>query len=118
LPDPIAGYLFGFVWLGFFFLVDPLNMQLGAPSILRDWEEGRPGRTYALLLGGFVCGILWEFWNYWAHTKWIYAVPILSEIKLFEMPVLGFLGFPPFAVECYVLYHLAKKVLRGEAMWV
>jgi hypothetical protein len=118
LPYPIARYLFGFVWLGFFFLVDPLNMQLGAPSILRDWEEGQPGRTYALLLGGLVCGILWEFWNYWARTKWIYAVPILSEIKIFEMPVLGFLGFPPFAVECYVLYHLARKVLRGEVMWV
>jgi hypothetical protein len=118
LPYPIARYLFGFVWLGFFFLVDPLNMQLGAPSILRDWEEGQPGRTYALLLGGLVCGILWEFWNYWARTKWIYAVPILSEIKIFEMPVLGFLGFPPFAIECYVLYHLAKKMLRGEVMWV
>jgi hypothetical protein len=118
LPYPIARYLFGLVWLGFFFLVDPLNMQLGAPSILRDWEEGQPGRTYALLLGGLVCGILWEFWNYWARTKWIYAVPILSEIKIFEMPVLGFLGFPPFAVECYVLYHLARKVLRGEVMWV
>lgn len=117
LPYPIARYLFGFVWLGFFFLVDPLNMQLGAPSILRDWEEGRPGRTCALLLGGLTCGILWEFWNYWAHTKWIYAVPIFPQFKVFEMPVLGFLGFPPFAVECYVLYHLARKVLRGERMW-
>jgi hypothetical protein len=118
LPYAISRYLFGLVWLGFFFLVDPLNMQLGAPSILRDWEEGRPGRTCALLLGGFVCGLLWEFWNYWARTKWIYAVPILSEIKLFEMPLLGFFGFPPFAVECYVLYHLARRVLRGERMWV
>jgi len=118
LPCPIARYLFGFVWVGFFFLVDPLNMQLGTPSILRDWEEGRPGKTYALLLSGLVCGILWEFWNFWARTKWIYAMPILSEIRLFEMPVLGFLGFPPFAVECHVLYQLARKVLRGEVMWV
>ncbi len=117
LPYPIARYLFGLVWLGFFFLVDPINMQLGAPSILRDWEEGRPGRTCALLSGGFVCGILWEFWNYWAHTKWIYAVPIFPQFKVFEMPILGFLGFPPFAVECFVLYHLARKVLRGERMW-
>jgi len=117
LPYPIARYLFGLVWVGFFFLVDPVNMQLGAPSILRDWEEGRPGRTCALLLSGLVCGILWEFWNYWAYTKWIYAVPLLPQFKVFEMPVLGFLGFPPFAVECYVLYHLARKVLRGERMW-
>ncbi len=114
LPTGISRYLFGFVWIGFIFLVDPINRWLGAPSLLRDWENGQPGRTYALLLAGAVCGLLWEFWNYWAHTKWIYAVPILSELKIFEMPVLGFLGFPPFAVECYVLYNFAKRLLRVE----
>jgi hypothetical protein len=24
-------------------------------------------------------------------------------LKVFEMPLLGFLGFPPFAVECYLM---------------
>jgi hypothetical protein len=24
------------------------------------------------------------------------------------MPILGFLGFPPFAVECYVMAHFLK----------
>ena len=45
-------------------------------------------------------------------------MPLLSEIKLFEMPVLGFLGFPPFALECYVLYQFAKTALRGDRLWV
>jgi len=27
----------------------------------------------------------------------------VGDLKLFEMPVLGFLGFPPFAVECFVM---------------
>jgi hypothetical protein len=111
LPYLISRYLFGFVWLGYIFLVEPINYWLGAPSLLRDWERGRPGRMYALLAGGTVCGLLWEFWNYWALTKWIYAVPILSDIRLFEMPVLGFLGFPPFALECYALYNFSLKLL-------
>ena len=29
--------------------------------------------------------------------------PGWESLKLFEMPILGFFGFPPFAVECFVL---------------
>jgi hypothetical protein len=50
---------------------------------------------------------LWELFNFRARTKWIYTVPGFEELKLFEMPVLGFLGFPPFALECYEMYLAA-----------
>ncbi len=53
-----------------------------------------------------MCGVLWEFWNYWTGTKWIYSVPYFQNWKVFEMPLMGFLGFPPFAVECWIMYHL------------
>jgi hypothetical protein len=114
LPYRISRFLFGFVWLGVIFFLDPINRRLGAPSLIAEWEEGRLGRTLALLAGGAVCGLLWEFWNYWAAAKWIYAVPILEDIKIFEMPVVGFLGFPPFCLEAYVLYQFARRVLRGH----
>ena len=113
LPFEINRYLFGFVWLGVIFFLDPINHRLGAPSLIAEWEQGRLGRTAGLLAGGAVCGLLWEFWNFWAGAKWIYAVPILSELKIFEMPVLGFLGFPPFCLECFVLYQFARRVLWG-----
>jgi hypothetical protein len=67
-----------------------------------------------LLLAGLVCGGLWEFWNFWAYTKWLYTVPFFEDVKWFEMPPLGFLGFPPFAVECYVLVNLLNAVRRGR----
>ncbi|MEW5977592.1 MAG: hypothetical protein AB1898_17500 [Acidobacteriota bacterium] len=102
-PSP---YLFAPVWLGVVFLLEPINYRSGRPSLLADFEKGRWGRFWALMLGGYVCGLLWEFWNYWAYTKWVYTVPILPEVKIFEMPVLGFLGFGPFAVECYVATNL------------
>jgi hypothetical protein len=35
----------------------------------------------------------------------------LAVAWLFEMPVLGYLGFPPFALECYAMYHALRGVL-------
>lgn len=111
LPVEWGVYLFGSVWLGFIFLVDPLNDRRGLPSIWRDLRQGYTQRLKALLASGALCGILWEFWNYWATAKWLYIFPILREWMLFEMPLPGFFGFPPFAVEMFALYILAADVL-------
>ena len=112
LPGSVARYLFGMVWLGFIFVAEPLNHRLGHASLLSDWEAGRSNRLLALLAAGLICGILWEFWNFWAHGRWIYSVPIVSEVRIFEMPILGFAGFPPFALECFALYQLARATLN------
>jgi hypothetical protein len=101
-------YAFPLVWGGFVFLLEPLNHLRGRPSLLKDLERGTLINFYRLLLAGLICGGLWEFWNFWARAKWIYTVPWVGEVKLFEMPILGFLGFPPFAVECYVMAHFLK----------
>ncbi|MCI0371187.1 MAG: hypothetical protein L0214_07335 [candidate division NC10 bacterium] len=108
-PSP---YLFGLVWVGFILLCDPLNRWLGAPSLLGDLREGKTQTFWCWFVGGTICGVLWEFWNYWAAAKWHYTVPITAEWKIFEMPVAGYLGFGPFAVECYLMYNLA--VLLGR----
>lgn len=116
LPQRIGAYLFGLVWLGFALLLDPINRWKGWPSILGDLRKGRRGRLYALLISGWVCGWLWEFWNYWAVTKWHYIFPMFQRWKIFEMPAPGFLGFLPFAVECFTMYSFAAGMLkwRGE----
>jgi hypothetical protein len=102
-------YLAAPIWLGFIFLLDPLNARAGAESILGDLRRGRRGRLINLMLAGLVCGVIWEFWNYWAATKWQYTVPILPDLKVFEMPVAGFAGFPAFAVECFAMYVLVRR---------
>lgn len=104
-------YLAAPVWLGFIFLLDPINARAGDESIRGDWRQGRTWRLVNLLLAGLVCGVIWEFWNYWAATKWIYNVPILPDVRIFEMPILGFGGFPPFAVECFVMYVAVRRWL-------
>lgn len=101
------------VWLSFILLLDPVNAVRGQPSISSDLARGDWRRLWGLLLSGLVCGGLWEFWNYWAITKWTYTVPFFGNVKLFEMPVLGFLGFPPFALECWVMYIFLRSLLQA-----
>jgi hypothetical protein len=111
-PSP---YLAAPVWLGFIFLLEPINARLGADSMAADWPW--PGREQLinLSIGGLVCGLVWECWNYWANTKWVYTVPILPSVKLFEMPLPGYLGFPAFALECFTMYALTRRLLwRGR----
>jgi hypothetical protein len=106
-------YLAAPVWLGFIFLLDPLNARAGGPSLTVDHRRGRIDRAVNLMAGGLVCGFAWECWNYWARTKWIYTVPILEHVKLFEMPLPGYLGFPAFALECFTMY-VAVRLLLGR----
>jgi hypothetical protein len=116
LPARVGAYLFGAVWVGFIFLLEPVNYRLGVPSIYRDLEAGRAARLGQLLAAGLLCGLLWEFWNYWAAAKWIYIFPIFQNFKLFEMPVPGFLGFPPFALECFAMYSLCCWALQADRL--
>jgi len=110
IPARFGQYLFGAVWLGFILLLDPVLYQRKAPSFLRELERGETSALWEFLLAGAVCGIFWEFWNYWAAAKWLYIFPIGQGSKIFEMPVLGYLGFPAFALECRVMFEFVRSL--------
>lgn len=110
VPSGVAAYLFAFIWIGFIFLLDPINYKLGQPSLLQALSQGSLEKLLSLFAAGVVCGLLWEFWNYWAGAKWIYTVPYLNSPKIFEMPLFGFLGFLPFAAECFVFWNFALYI--------
>jgi hypothetical protein len=102
------------IWVGTWALLDPINRCFGRPSILTDWFHGRWGRTLALGAGGLLCGFLWEFWNYWAVTKWIYHLPFLGSFehyKYFEMPIPGLIGFIAFALETWAMWQTSLLLL-------
>jgi hypothetical protein len=104
VPKQIAAYLFGLVWLGFLFLLEPINYRLHLPSFLGDLARGNRTRFYSFLAAGWVCGWLWEFWNYWSRAGWIYTFRIGQRWKIFQMPAPGYLAFPVFALECFAMY--------------
>lgn len=116
LPARIGQYLFGAVWLGFVLLLDPINYRWNGPSLLRGWEAGRTATFWSFMVAGLACGILWEFWNYWAKAKWLYVFPIWQKVKIFEMPLPGYPGFATFALECFVMFEFlgaARNRLTG-----
>lgn len=106
-------YMTPLVWMGFAFFLDPINGRLGERSFLSEFFTGRFRSMPIMFLAGLVCGVLWEFWNYWASAKWHYDIPrlYLGHIKVFEMPILGFLGFMPFAVESYAIYVFVRRLI-------
>ncbi len=116
LSVAISEYCFPLIWVGFTFLLEPFNYRFGGKSLLRDLEEGNSRKLYLLLIAGLICGFLWEFWNFWARSKWVYTVPFFDRTKGFEMPFLGFLGFPPFAVQAYVMYNFIS-LFRSKRGW-
>jgi hypothetical protein len=116
-PFLFPRYCFPLVWIGFALLLEPLLYRFGADSLLHDIEHGDLFRLLNLLAGGLVCGLLWEAWNFWAQAKWIYTVPFFEQGKIFEMPLLGFLGFPPFAVSAYAMYRILLMAMQRGKVW-
>jgi hypothetical protein len=113
LPLIFPTYAFPLIWGAFFFLLDPFCDLLGEQSLIRSWAAGERQEHLCLLTAGLICGIWWELWNYPASSKWVYTLPVLNSWKIFEMPVLGYLGFPPFALECAVMYNFLKALDTG-----
>ncbi len=105
------------VWGSFSFLVDPWNYRRGARSVLADIESGRVTGLLRLLGAGLVCGLIWESFNFLAPQKWIYTVRGLEELKLFEMPLLGFLGFPALALDAFAAYAAVSFLWLGNTTW-
>lgn len=108
-------YFFPLVWGATMLLVEPENYKKSRDhSLLGDLEKGEPGRLLRLLAGGAAIGVIWELLNINARAKWIYTVPFFEDARFFEMPLPGFFGFPPFAVECFILWQAI--VLAGLAV--
>jgi hypothetical protein len=97
---------FPFIWLSVYFILEPINVWLGNRS-LADWTRAGDWRpVIALWLGVLLTAFFWEMWNFFAYPKWIYQVPWGDWLHIFEMPLLGYGGYLPFALELYAMYHL------------
>jgi hypothetical protein len=107
LPIAFPQYFFPLVWVCFIFLLYPVNQWLSLRVStdvhlnisLPCWFVVR------LCLAGLICGLLWEFWNWHSVAHWVYALPYFEYLRVFQMPILGYLGFIPFTLECYLMYQ-------------
>ncbi len=100
-------YFYPFVWGSVFFLLEPINLSLGRPTFFDNLKQGDWRPVVALCLGALLCGFFWEAWNYYSYPKWTYYTPGVGFWYIFEMPLIGYIGYLPFALELYAMLHLA-----------
>ena len=108
-------YFFPFVWGSVYCLVAPVNYVLGRPTLLHHTARGDWRPIVSLCLGALICGFFWEMWNFYSYPKWVYYVPFFDRFRVFEMPLAGYIGYLPFSLELFALFHLLQGLLPGVA---
>lgn len=99
-------YCYPLVWGAAFFLMEPLAAVLGRRTLLSHTARGDWRPVVCLALGALVCGFFWEFWNFYSFPKWTYDAPGVNFLHVFEMPLVGFIGYLPFALELHAFASL------------
>jgi len=106
---------FPLVWIIPILFLEPLNYAFNpGASFSRLIERGQLTLPVSLALATFVTGFCWEFWNYYSLPKWVYTIPYVDFCKIFEMPLLGYLGYPFFGLIVFGYTALVLRVITGE----
>jgi hypothetical protein len=97
---------FPLVWLAPLAVLDAVAELRGRPSIIGLVRQGRAGPVVLLAVAGLGTGVLWELWNWGALPFWQYRIPYVGVFPVFEMPILGYLGYPPFILAADAFWRL------------
>jgi hypothetical protein len=101
--------LFFLAWVFLIPIIEGYNYAKNRWCFTKDLERGEATNLVSSLLSGLACGLLWEAWNYWAISKWVYSVPFFESFKIFEMPALGYFGFVFFALETILAINFIRE---------
>jgi hypothetical protein len=89
-------------------VLDPINDRRGRPSLVGALRTGDFRIPFALVASSLATGLLGEYWNAHATPRWTYDVPWIGFWYVFEMPLLGFAGYPMLAAALWVIYQSVK----------
>lgn len=116
LPFAYPHYAYGLLWLCLIFLLDPINNVARRKSAFGHLLAGDWRFLVVLPIAGVICGFFWEMWNSRALPRWYYTVPYFDAAPhLFAMPLPGYLGYLPFAVELFAMYQFILLVTGNHA---
>jgi hypothetical protein len=103
-------WLYPLVWVSGVFVLEPWCALSGRRSLSQRTARGDWSRWTALWTAGLVCGFFWELWNAGSWPRWTYHTPGLEGVpRLFEMPLPGYLGYLPFALELFLVESLCRR---------
>jgi hypothetical protein len=105
---------FPLVWIAPALILEPLAFSIGYPSLLADVRRQGWTRLFAVMIATTVTGFFWEMWNYYSLPKWTYTIPYVGFWKVFEMPLLGYLGYPFFGIVVFSYAAIVLKLVAGR----
>jgi hypothetical protein len=105
---------FPLVWVAPPTLLISLAALRGEPHTLSGIASGDWRTAASSVLAALLCGVFWETWNFGSYAKWVYAVPYVDALHVFEMPLLGYAGYLPFGVLCAGIGDLVVGFVRKE----
>ncbi|MHB8853847.1 MAG: hypothetical protein ACYC6P_10910 [Ignavibacteriaceae bacterium] len=99
-------YFYFLIWVSLYLIIEPANILLGNKNLFNYLSAGNWKPLLSLIIGVLICAFFWEMWNYFSYPKWIYFLPGVNFIHIFEMPLLGYLGYLPFSLELFAIFNL------------
>ena len=101
--------LFSLLWTAPVLILASLQRLAGQNCIFSSMADGDWQPVVSAAMAALFCGFLWEMWNYFSLAKWVYSVPYVHRFEIFEMPVLGYMGYLPFGLECIAIAELFER---------
>ncbi|MEE9157787.1 MAG: hypothetical protein V3U60_05305 [Gammaproteobacteria bacterium] len=103
-------YLFPLIWIAPLLLIVSVQVVLGERTVFAPLADGDWRPVYLPAIAALICGFFWEMFNYLSYAKWIYSIPFVQRYEIFEMPLLGYMGYLPFGLECLVIADLVERL--------
>jgi hypothetical protein len=100
--------LFALIWLAPLLILVSLKNIVGQSTLFSAMAHGDWRPAISAAMAALLCGFFWEMWNYHSLAKWIYSIPYVDWCKIFEMPILGYMGYLPFGLLCIEVTELLK----------
>jgi len=103
-------YSYPLLWISPLLILVSLQVLLSEENVLQKLERGEWHAITLPALAALICGFFWEMWNQYSYPKWAYCIPYVQRFQIFEMPLLGYLGYLPFGLQCQVVADLIARL--------
>lgn len=107
---------FPLVWIAPILILEPLGFSLRYPTLLSDIRERGWRLTAAVMIATAATGFFWEMWNFHSLPKWTYTIPYVGFWKVFEMPLLGYLGYPFFGIAVFGYAAITLRLIARQSL--
>jgi hypothetical protein len=95
-----GAWFFPLLWVAPLLVIWGVQGLAGEATLATEAGSGDWRPVWLAALAALVCGGLWELWNAGSLARWVYAIPYVGGLRLFEMPLLGYAGYLPFGLQC------------------